>query len=195
MSDLLLQESGEAESIGHIDNEADTLAELWKRRASLTGGDMSRIYAHVRRALRGYFPSELRALGDDKEELIAQFIYLRVLHLGSEPATPRDTSQGAPFSGYAICAYFRRYLIDCLRSASHRRSVSLEVEGVSAELDTHASAPHDPIQAVLADYDLDEARARAAARAFVRALPDSDRIILAGSLGSHRITITRASSA
>ncbi|WNC91281.1 hypothetical protein RI103_08035 [Paraburkholderia sp. FT54] len=169
----------------NLSDDVATLSVLWHRRTNLSGTEMGCVYAIVRRALRRYYPSELRALSEDKDELIAQFIFYRVLRLGTNHITPHEPANGVPMSAYAICAYFRRYLIDCLRSASHRHNVSIEVNGISAELDARALALDDPVESVLVEYGLDERRTRQAAAAFVSALAEADRIILAGSLGTH----------
>ncbi|HVE05873.1 MAG TPA: hypothetical protein VNE00_01345 [Paraburkholderia sp.] len=167
-----------------IDGDAATLADLWHRRSHLSSMEMGCIYGFVRGALRAYYPSELRALAEDKDELIAQFIFSRVLKLDIDHSEPHERPHSTPSSSYAICAYFRRYLIDCLRSASHRHDISIEIDGVSTELDAHAHPLDDPIESVLAEYGLDEARTRQATRAFVSSLDQADRIILAASLGT-----------
>ncbi|MGF6545824.1 hypothetical protein [Paraburkholderia youngii] len=168
-----------------IDDDAATLIDLWHRRTSLSGIEMGCVYTLIRRALRGYHPSELRALSEDKDELIAQFIFSRVLRLDADQDVPYEPTMSAPFNAYAICAYFRRYLIDCLRSARHRRNISIEIEGVSAELDTHALSLADPVESVLAEYGLNESRTRQAARAFFFSLDQADRLILVASLGAY----------
>ena len=144
------------------------------------------MYELVRHALRSYYPVELRALPDDKEELVAQFIFSRVLRFDLEQRASAASADSAPSTVYALCAYFRRFLIDCLRSAGLQRNLSMETEGVQAEVDRSAHAPADSIEASLAEDGLNEARVRALARAFVAALELPDRIVLAGSLGSIR---------
>ncbi|BBU31932.1 hypothetical protein BTHE68_56660 [Burkholderia sp. THE68] len=166
--------------------EALSLPDLWHRRASLSNVEMERIYVLVRAALHGYHPAELRALHEDKEELIAQFIFSRVLRLDPERAESHACAQSAPSSGFALCAYFRRYLIDCLRSASHQRNVSLEVDGMADQIDARAHSIDDPVESALTEHGLDEASVRMASRAFVAALDDADRVILAGTLGAYR---------
>lgn len=161
------------------------LPDLWHRRAELSGDEMGCMYQLVWRALCAYYPSELRSLREDKEELIAQFIYSKVLRLDGKGTDSYSSLESAPSTPSAICAYFRRYLIDCLRSASHRRNISIEAEDIAADLDTRAHSLEDPVQAVLRQHGLDEARVRRDARAFIGALDEPDRIILAASLGSH----------
>jgi hypothetical protein len=170
------------DSVG-IDDDRTSLPDLWRRRTNLSGMEMGYIYAFVRQALRGYYPSELRALPEDKEELIAQFIFSRVLRLDADHTGAPESSGDAALSAFAICAYFRRYLIDCLRSARHRRNISIEIDGVSAKLDAHASPLNDPVESTLAEYGLDERKTRLAARAFVNSLDEADRLILSASLG------------
>ena len=60
------------------------LPDLWRRRTQLSGDEMVSMVELVRRALRTYHPLELQALGEDKEELVAQFIYAKVLRLAPE---------------------------------------------------------------------------------------------------------------
>ncbi|MEQ5843384.1 hypothetical protein BWP39_19330 [Paraburkholderia acidicola] len=159
------------------------LPELWRRRTRLSEDEMVSMYDLVRRALRSYHPQELSALGEDKEELVAQFIYTKVLRLAPGHTESNACAESAPSNGYALCAYFRRYLIDCLRSASHQRNVSMEDEGMEQEIDLHAHALEDPVESVLMEYGLDEHRVRLAARTFIAGLDEPERIVLAGSLG------------
>ncbi|SAK48500.1 hypothetical protein AWB76_01209 [Caballeronia temeraria] len=163
--------------------EAATLADLWHRRASLSEIEIGQIYKMVRTALRCYYPSELRGLPEDKEELISQFFFSRVLRLDFEQRPSHASPESAPSTAHALCAYFRRFLIDCLRSASLQRNLSIEIDGVQAEVDARPHGPDDPIEAALSEFGLNEARVRVLARAFVAALDEPDRIVLAGGLG------------
>jgi len=159
------------------------LPDLWRRRTQLNDDEMMSMYGLVKRALRTYHPLELHALGEDKEELVHQFIYTKVLRLAPGHVESKATPESAPSNGYAICAYFRRYLIDCLRSASHQRNVSMEHEGMMQEIDLRAQALEDPVESVLVQYGLNERCVRAAAREFIASLDAPERIVLAGSLG------------
>ncbi|NIF56512.1 hypothetical protein [Burkholderia sp. Ax-1724] len=159
------------------------LPDLWRRRTRLSADEMVSIVELVRRALRTYHPLELQALGEDKEELVAQFIYAKVLRLAPGHTETSACADSAPSNSYAVCAYFRRYLIDCLRSAGHQRNVSMENEGIEQEIDLHAQALEDPVQSVLLQYGLDEQCVRFAAREFIEGLDEPERIVLAGSLG------------
>ncbi|MGV2292901.1 hypothetical protein AAHK20_29630 [Trinickia sp. YCB016] len=171
--------------IGHdfARNDTAILPDLWRRRSALSDDEMVSMCELVRSALRGYHPLELHALAEDKEELVAQFIFAKVLRLEPGHAESRACPDSAPSTRYAICAYFRRYLIDCLRSASHQRNVSMEIEGIEQEIDSHARALEDPVDGVLTQYGLHEAHVRAAARRFIAGLDAPEQIVLAGSLG------------
>jgi hypothetical protein len=169
------------EFVRNLDNAI--LPDLWRRRTQLSGDEMVSMVDLVKRALRTYHPLELQALGEDKEELVAQFIFARVLRLAPGHSDTNACPESAPSNGYALCAYFRRYLIDCLRSAGHQRNVSMENEGMQQEIDLHAHALEDPVESVLLQYGLDEARVRLAARTFIDGLDEPERIVLAGSLG------------
>jgi hypothetical protein len=160
------------------------LPDLWRRRTRLSGDEMVSMVELVKRALRTYHPLELQALGEDKEELVAQFIYAKVLRLAPGHTETHACADSAPSNGYALCAYFRRYLIDCLRSAGHQRNVSMENDGMAQEIDLHAQALEDPVESVLLQYGLDEQRVRYSARAFIESLDEPERIVLAGSLGA-----------
>jgi hypothetical protein len=159
------------------------LPDLWRRRTRLSADEMVSMVELVKRALRTYHPVELQALGEDKEEFVAQFIYAKVLRLAPGHTETHACADSAPSNGYAVCAYFRRYLIDCLRSAGHQRNVSMENEGMAQEIDLRAQALEDPVQSVLLQYGLDERRVRLAARVFIESLDEPERIVLAGSLG------------
>ncbi|MCC8392537.1 hypothetical protein LJ656_08045 [Paraburkholderia sp. MMS20-SJTR3] len=163
--------------------EASILSDLWRRRMHLTGEEMATMYSLVIDALRPYHPLELQSLREDKEELVAQFIYTKVLRLEPGHTYSNACPESAPSSNYAVCAYFRRYLIDCLRSASHQHDISIEVEGIGQEVDQHAQALDDPVQSVLMQYGLDEPCVRRLAREFINSLDHHERVVLAGSLG------------
>lgn len=149
---------------------------------------MASLYTIVRHALTGYHPFELQALGEDKEELISQFLYFKVFRLETARASAASPIvnfplHSAPSNRHAVCTYFRRYLIDCLRSASHRYNVSLDEGDVMVELEQDTALHADPVGTVLFQYGLDEARVRASANQFVGQLDERDRLLLAGSLG------------
>jgi hypothetical protein len=172
-------------TIQRLDDEAHCpeLVDLWRRRSQLSKQETAALYDAVKRALHAYHPPELRCLRDDKDELVAQFIFLKVLRLASNRAESRCSAESAPSSFYAIRAYFRRFLIDCLRSADHQRHVSMETEAIRHEVGRLAHPGSDPVESVLMQHGLSESSVRRAAHAFVQALDDVDRIILAGSIG------------
>lgn len=179
-------------------DDSAVLARLWCRRQRLTPDDMALGYRLVQRALVGCVPPELQALGESRQELVAQFIYLKVLRL--EPVADRDedgadgrpgarNAHSAPSSAFALCAYFRRYVIDCTRAASHRRKVSLEENN---EMDDALLAPPgsrstgDGGLAVLSEHGLTEATVALAARRFIRELPTAERLLLSEGFAQER---------
>ena len=110
--------------------ERADLGRLWCRRQGLAPPELARVYDMVQRALQGCAPPELHALGESKQELVLQFIYLKVLRLQDEAGdeqAPREQRAGhsAPSTAFALCAYFRRYLIDCTRASAFRRKLSI----------------------------------------------------------------------
>jgi hypothetical protein len=159
------------------------LTDLWRRRTHLSHDEMISIYTLVKGALRTYHPPELQSLREDKEELVAQFIYSKVLRLEPGRTESHSGDQSAPSSGYAVCTYFRRFLIDCLRSASYQRDISIEIDGVGQQVDENAHAVDDPVESVLIQYGLDETRVRQQARAFIASLDHYERLVLSGTLG------------
>jgi hypothetical protein len=165
------------------DSNLSTLPDLWRRRTRLSAKEMLSIYLLVQQALRAYYPPELRVLVEDKDELVARFIYSKVLRLDSSAVDINACADSAPSNGYAICAYFRRYLIDCLRSASHQRHVSIEIDGIEQEVDLRAHALEDPVESVLIQYALNEKSVRQKASTFIASLDEADQLILAGSFG------------
>ncbi|WP_175942826.1 hypothetical protein [Caballeronia sp. BCC1704] len=169
---------------GVFARESCTLADLWHRRATLSDTEIGYIYRMVLTTLQSYYPPELRGLHEDKEELISQFFFSRVLRLDAEQRPSHASPESAPSTAHALCAYFRRFLIDCLRSASLQRNLSLEIDGVQAEVDSRAHAPDDPVHATLAEFGLSEERVRAFARVFIASCDGPDRLLLAGSLGA-----------
>ncbi|WP_425325478.1 hypothetical protein [Paraburkholderia sacchari] len=161
-----------------------TLPDLWQRRTALNHAEMASLYTIVRRALTGYHPFELQALAEDKEELISQFLFSKVFRLETPAAELMSfPAHSAPSNSHAVCSYFRRYLIDCLRSASHRRNVSIDENEVLAELDQRSAMHADPVSAALFQYGLDEDSVRASAVRFIGSLDEAAQLLLAGTLG------------
>ena len=102
--------------------ESGELVRLWRRRQTLTSNDMGRMYRIVGDALVACNPPELQVLGEGRQELVAQFIYVKVLRLDADPDEAEERAgHSAPSTAFALCAYFRRYLIDCTRSAAFKR--------------------------------------------------------------------------
>lgn len=168
------------------ESSGSRLAHLWQRRHKVNQSEMLELYQLVQAALAHYSPVELQALGDTKEELVAQFIFTKVLLLErNADRVCEPAAHSAPSNAYAVCAYFRRFLIDCLRSACHQRCVSLEISGVAQEMEESHNAPvDDPVRLALADFGLTETIVAYGARRFIESLDDSDRLLLEGTLGS-----------
>lgn len=179
-------------------DDSAVLTRLWCRRQRMTPDDMALGYRLVQRALAGCVPPELSVLGESRQELVAQFIYLKVLRLGSmdrandgaqEEVKAARRGHSAPSSSFALCAYFRRYVIDCTRAVSHRRRVPLSDsdESNDALLAAQSAAPHtDDGQAALAEHGLTEAAVALAARRFIRSLPVAERLLLGEGFGQER---------
>ena len=172
--------------------QCDKLVSLWRNRQQLCQQDVGCMYQIVELALHGYNPPELQALGEGREELIAQFIYSKVLRLDTEPSgasrinASTDDGHSAPSSSYALCAYFRRYLIDCTRASAFRRRVSLADEAMgnrADELGEHA----DDLAGSLEEHGLCIAGVSRAAKKFINDLPEPEKILLCESFGKEAV--------
>jgi hypothetical protein len=167
-----------------LEKENDELVTLWRRRQALTSKEMGRLYTIVGKALRGCHPPELNSLGEDREELIAQFIYTKVLRLGVDTDEPigESAAHSTPSNAYALCSYFRRYLIDCTRSAAFKRNVSIGDQISDDELEAQAGAS-DSTYAQLEQHGLTSERVHSSARAFIAKLPKAERLLLCEGFG------------
>jgi len=171
--------------------ESTELVRLWRRRQQLSPDEMGRMYAIVGDALRGCSPPELKVLGESRQELVAQFIYVKVLRLDADPdegedtSTPaaRDDGHSAPSTAFALCAYFRRYLIDCTRASSFRRSLAIGEQVSEAQLDSQLGSQGAPDEDCLAEHGLSESKVRGLARAFIAGLPQPERLLLCEGFG------------
>ena len=165
------------------------LGRLWGRRQRLTPEEMGRMYQIVVKALHPCAPPELFALGESRQELIAQFIYAKVLRLDAVvEADAEDADAGqeprrsTPSGAYALCAYFRRYLIDCTRASSFRRKLSLGDEISDEQLDQHLGAD-DAADASLSEYGLTDEQVHHSARRLIDRLPEPERRLLCEGFG------------
>ena len=168
-------------------DECTTLIALWRRRHALSAKEMGTMYGLVGRALQHCNPPELQVLGEGRQELIAQFIYCKVLRLqGREHDLDRidgaDDGHSAPSSSFALCAYFRRYLIDCTRASSFRRKVSIGDQITESQLEEKMEA-QDDLDATLAEYGLSSEVVGDAAAVFIAQLGLPERILLCESFG------------
>lgn len=175
------------------DDDSAVLARLWCRRQRLSPEDMALGYRLAQRALADCTPPELAALGESRQELVAQFIYLKVLRLDNMADAPPDgaaraarSRHSAPSNVFALCAYFRRYLIDCTRASAFRRKAPLEEDSAQAALARqHAVADDDGAHA-LAEHGLSESEVALAARRFIRQLPHPEQLLLREGFGQER---------
>ena len=145
------------------------------------------MYDLVSRALEHSNPPELQVLGEGRQELIAQFIYCKVLRLqGRDHDLDRidisDDGHSAPSSSFALCAYFRRYLIDCTRASSFRRKVSIGDQITESQLEGKMETQED-LDATLVEYGLNSDVVAGAAATFIAQLGMPERILLCESFG------------
>ena len=172
--------------------ESTELVRLWRRRQQLSPDEMGRMYAIVGDALRACSPPELKVLGESRQELVAQFIYVKVLRLDVDPDEGEDAAapaahagapHSAPSTAFALCAYFRRYLIDCTRASSFRRKLSIGEQVSEAQLDSQLGSQGAPDEDCLAEHGLSDAKVQGLARAFIAALPEPERLLLCEGFG------------
>ena len=172
-------------------DETADLRQLWRRRGCLDGDEMARMYDIVQRALRECNPPELHALGESKEEMVAQFIFVKVLYLNADPESGNsknsrkreDDGHSAPSSSFALCAYFKRYLIDCTRNAEFRRTVSMGDNSSEDYFDV-IEEESDGIETHLAEFGLSLGSVSAAAHEFIAQLGDPERLLLCEGFGN-----------
>ena len=91
-------------------------------------------------------------------------------------------SHSAPSSAFALCAYFRRYLIDCTRASAFRRKLSIGDQITESQLEAQVGAA-DNAQDELAEHGLNAPSVHAAARAFIAGLTEPERILLCEGFG------------
>ena len=78
------------------------LMDLWRRRHKLNTAEIGLMYDIVQRCLQQSNPPELQLLGETRQELVAQFIYCKVLRLqdrdgsGNEDLVEDDDGHSAP---------------------------------------------------------------------------------------------------
>ena len=170
-------------------DECQELVQLWRRRQRLNEREVGRMYRLVETSLNGYNPPELTALGEGREELVAQFIFSKILRLdaanteaATDEAPSADDGHSAPSSSFALCAYFRRYLIDCTRASSFKRKVSLADETMDQQTEL-GSDEGDDLDSTLAEHGLNPHKVAAQAKAFIQALPEPEKLLLCESFG------------
>ncbi len=166
------------------------LVDLWVRRHSLCALEIGKMYDLVSRSLQRCNPPELNLLGEGRQELIAQFIYTKVLRLHERDQASvvphnnavTDDGHSAPSSSFALCAYFRRYLIDCTRASAFRRKVSIGEQITPEQLEQHLDV-EEGIDSCLSDYGLSPQSVSSAAIAFIDQLDAPERLLLCESFG------------
>jgi hypothetical protein len=170
-------------------SQSALLTDLWRRRHKLSTIEIGLMYDIVQRSLQQSNPPELQILGESRQELIAQFIYCKVLRLqhrdeaGHQDSTQDDDDDGhsAPSSSYALCAYFRRYLIDCTRASSFRRKVCIDDQMPESLLEEGSEG--DELHHNLLEFGLTPEHVLAAAKDFIDGLDEPERILLCESFG------------
>jgi hypothetical protein len=167
--------------------ERGELVQLWHRRRKLSPVELGRIYYLVETALKDSNPPELNALGEGRQELIVEFIYTKVLKLGSDPLdlgkVGSESENSAPSTTFAVCAYFRRYLIDCTRASSFKRKVSLDDDAQDSDFYQRADEI-ETIEESLVEFGLTCNKVSHEAKRFIANLEGPEKILLCEGFGS-----------
>ncbi len=167
------------------------LVDLWMRRHTLPCADIGTMYDLVSRSLLRYNPPELGLLAEGRQELIAQFIYSKVLRLhergsAARPQNPESAAPGdghsAPTNAFALCAYFRRYLIDRTRASAFRHNRPMgdlvNENALGQQID-----PENDMESCLGEYGLSLDAVSMAAIAFINQLQAPEKLLLCESFG------------
>jgi hypothetical protein len=92
------------------------------------------------------------------------------------------SAHSAPSSAFALCACFRRYLIDCTRASAFRRKLSIGEQITEEQLEA-LLGPQDAQQDCLAEHGLSAQAVHEAARAFIASLGEPERLLLCEGFG------------
>jgi hypothetical protein len=98
-------------------------------------------------------------------------------------APEAGNGHSAPSTAFALCAYFRRYLIDCTRASSFRRKLSIGEQFSEAQLDAQLGSEDPPDNDCLAEHGLSDAKVQCSARDFIAGLPEPERLLLCEGFG------------
>jgi phage gp37-like protein len=143
------------------------------------------MYAQVGSALRQCQPPQQGLLGETHDELVAQFIYLRILRLQDtdRAALYSTAEQAEPANAMALCNDFQNYVTSCLQAQHPHPKTALN----SPDKDTKSEQSeqiNDSRQEVLAQHGLQLAQVGQAACAFVATLTLQERVLLCKSWGT-----------
>lgn len=143
----------------------------WERRAHLDPADWHAFYQLTHRFLAACPVRSFAAELGERKVLIDDFFHDKIfMSAGSDCA-------GARLTTGALCQYFRRYLVDRTRNAWDAHRVSDEEAGTAYE--GCAFTRVDDIDKILADGGLDIESVVAAARDFLAAQEEAERLYLA----------------
>lgn len=170
----------------HTDHGPETplWTTLWQRRYHLSAHEIASLYAQVGRALRQCHLPQQNLLGETHDELVAQFIYLRILRLqdAHREALYGMADHAGPANAMALCNDFQSYMTRCLQAQNPHPKAALN----SPDKDITSAQPEqicDSWQKVLAQHGLHLAQVGQAAHAFVATLTLQERVLLCKSWG------------
>ena len=142
----------------------------WERRAHLDPAGWHAFYQLTHRFLAACPVRSFAAELGERKVLIDDFFHDKIFMSAGSDAP-------APFGAGALCQYFRRYLVDRTRNAWDAHRVSDEEAGTAYE--GCAFTRVDDIDKILADGGLNIESVVAAARDFLAAQEEAERLYLA----------------
>ena len=144
-------------------------AELWHSRERLDEAGWAGLYQVTHELLASCSVKSFVAELGDRKALIDDFFHDKIFMTAG-------SGGGVPFSGGALCQYFRRYLTDRTRNAwdAHRVSGD-EAETIYENCDCE---PEEDTDQILEEIGLKVSQVAESARGFLETLAESDRIYL-----------------
>ncbi len=131
---------------------------------------MGAMYRIVGDALVACNPPELQVLGEGRQELVAQFIYVKVLRLDADPDEADERASHSALPPPLPCALTSAAISSTARApAPSRRKLSIGDQITEAQLEDEIGAGED-LDGCLAEHGLSAQAVQLAARAFIAEL-------------------------
>lgn len=143
---------------------------FWTDRGNLSAADWKSFYHLTHSFLAACPVRSFEAELGDRKALIDDFFHDKIF-MSAGGGGP------APYAPGALCQYFRNYLVDRTRNAWDAHKVSVEDD--STVYEGCGCDCSDDVDQVLADAGLEVSAVAEAARSFLKALEEPDRLYLA----------------